>query len=82
MYLLDDSQVSLSGGGGPPSFYESPDILLIVPHRGGLSSAHRGCGCGGSLCSVFCVLAGSLLGSLRLILRSLCRSVRLLSLLS
>jgi len=29
------------------------DIVLIVPRRGGLSSAHRGCGCVGPLCSVF-----------------------------
>jgi len=30
-----------------------PDIVLIVPRRGGLSSTSRGCDCGGSLCSVF-----------------------------
>jgi len=64
----------------PPA--NPPDIVLIVPRRGGLSSARHGCDCGGSLCSVLCVLVGYLLGSLCLTLRSLRRSIRLLSFLS
>jgi len=59
----------------PPT--NPPDIVLIVPRRGGLSSARLGCGYVGALCSVFCVLVGSLLGSLRSTLQSPRHSVRL-----
>jgi len=64
----------------PPA--NPPDIVLIVPRRGGLLSARRGCGCVGPFGSVFCVQADSLLGSLRSVLRSFRRSARLLSFLS
>ena len=65
----------------PPSA-NPPDMVLIVPRRGGLSSVRLGCGCAGALCFVCWVLAGSLLGSLCFVRWSARRSTRLLSFLS
>ena len=64
----------------PPA--NPPDMVLIVPRKGGLSSVRLGCCWTGVLCSVCWVLAGCLLGSLRSVRRSARRSTRLLSFLS
>jgi len=64
----------------PPA--NPPNMVLIVPRRGGLLSVRLGCGCAGALCSMCWVLAGSLLGSLRSVRRSARRSTHLLSFLS
>ena len=65
----------------PPA--NPPDMVLIVPRRGGLLSVRLGCGWAGAFCSVCWVLAGSLLlSSLRSVRRSVRRSTRLLSFLS